>query len=117
LTEWLKLSAVADGRYERFDPSSVLPGAASIPPGSRIFGAGGVEARILTQTLRLAVIPSLRLEAAKDTITRPERYRLMGADTQPATYWLPNHAWPLCNGRASKSLCAQIWGATAACLR
>ena len=40
--------------------------------------------------LRLAVIPSLRLEAAKDTLTRPERYRLMGADTQPATYWLPN---------------------------
>ena len=90
LAGWLKLSAVAAGRYERFAPASVLPGAASIPPGSRAGGAGGVEARMVTQTLRLAVIPSLRLEAAKDTITRPERYRLMGADTQPATYWLPN---------------------------
>jgi outer membrane cobalamin receptor len=90
LAGWLRLSAVADGRYERFDPSSILFGAASIPPGARVFGAGGVEARFLVQALRLAVIPSLRLEAAKDTITRPERYRLMGADTQPATYWLPN---------------------------
>jgi Outer membrane cobalamin receptor protein len=90
LAGWLKLSTLADGRYERFDPSSALPGAASIPPGSRVSGAGGVEARMVTQTLRLAVIPSLRLEAAKDTITRPERYRLMGADSQPATYWLPN---------------------------
>ena len=87
---WLNLSAVGDGRYEQFDPSSTLPGAASIPPGSRIFGAGGVEARFVAQPLRLAVIPSLRLEAAKDTITRPERYRLMGADTQPASYLLPN---------------------------
>jgi iron complex outermembrane receptor protein len=90
MTGWLKLSAVAEGRYERFDPSSILSGADSIPPGSRAFGAGGVEARFLVQAPRLAVIPSLRLEAAKDTITRPERYRLMGADTQPATYWLPN---------------------------
>jgi iron complex outermembrane receptor protein len=93
ITGWLKLSAVAEGRYERFDPTSILSGAASIPPGSRAFGAGGVEARLLVQALRLAVIPSLRLEAAKDTLTRPERYRLMGADTadtQPATYWLPN---------------------------
>ncbi|MGB8297082.1 MAG: TonB-dependent receptor, partial [Polyangia bacterium] len=90
LAGWLKLSLVADGRYERFEPSSVLPGAVSIPPGSRVFGAGGAEARFVAQPLRLAVIPSLRLEAAKDTITRPERYRLMGDDTQPATYWLPN---------------------------
>ena len=90
LAGWLKLSAVAAGRYERFDPASALPGAVSIPPGSRVSGAGGVEARMLTQALRLAVIPSLRLEVAKDSITRPERYRLMGADTQPATYWLPN---------------------------
>ena len=87
---WLKFSAIDEGRYERFDPSSVLPGAASIPPGSRVFGAGGAEARTVIHPLRLAVIPSLRLEAAKDTITRPERYRLMGANTQPATYWLPN---------------------------
>jgi iron complex outermembrane receptor protein len=90
LAVWLKLSAVAAGRYERFAPSSLLPDATSMPPGSRIGGAGGVEARMVTQTLRLAVIPSLRLETAKDTITRPERYRLMGADAQPATYWLPN---------------------------
>jgi iron complex outermembrane receptor protein len=90
LAGWLKLSLVADGRYERFDPSSVLPGATSIPPGSRVDGAGGVEARMVTQTLRLAVIPSLRLETAKDTLTSPARYRLSGVDTQPATYWLPN---------------------------
>ena len=87
---WLNLSAVAEGRYERFDPSSTLPGATSIPPGSRVFGAGGAEARLVAQALHLAVIPSLRLEAAKDEITRPERYRLLGADTQPATYLLPN---------------------------
>jgi len=87
---WLTLSAVGDGRYEQFDPSSTLPGAASIPPGSRVFGAGGVEARFVAQPLRLAVIPSLRLEAAKDEITRPERYRLMGADTSSANYLLPN---------------------------
>jgi iron complex outermembrane receptor protein len=90
LAGWLKLSAIADGRYERFDPSSVLSGALSIPPGSRAFAAGGVEARFLIQALHLAAIPSLRLEAARDTITNPERYRLMGADTQSATYWLPN---------------------------
>ena len=87
---WLNLSAVADGRYEQFDPSSTLPGAASIPPGSRVFGAGGAEARFVAQPLRLAVIPSLRLEAARDEITRPERYRLMGADTSSANYLLPN---------------------------
>jgi iron complex outermembrane receptor protein len=87
---WLKLSAVAEGRYERFDPSNVLSDTVFIPPGSRTFGAGGVEARTVIHPLRLAVIPSLRLEVAKDTITRPERYRLMSTDTQPATYWLPN---------------------------
>ena len=87
---WLKLSAVAEGRYERFDPSNLLSAAVSIPPGSRVFGAGGVEARTVINPLHLALIPSLRLEVAKDTITRPEIYRLMVADTQPATYWLPN---------------------------
>ena len=90
LAGWLRLSAIADGRYERFEPSSVLPCVVFIPPGSRIFGAGGMEARFVVQALRLAVIPSLRLEVAKDGITSPERYRLMNADTQPATYWLPN---------------------------
>jgi iron complex outermembrane receptor protein len=90
LAGWLKLSAVVTGRYERFDPSSALPGAVSIPPGSRVFGAGGVETRFVAQALRLAVIPSVRLELAKDEITRPERYRLMGTDVQPATYRLPN---------------------------
>jgi len=90
LAGWLRLSAIAEGRYERFDPSNVLSGAVSIPPGSRTFAAGGMEARFLVQALRLAVIPSLRLEVAKDEITSPKRYRLINADTRPATYWLPN---------------------------
>ena len=90
LAGWLKLSAVVASRFERFAPSSDPPNPTPITPGSRMAGAGGIEARMVTQTLRLAVIPSLRLETAKDFITRPEIYRLMGPESQPATYWLPN---------------------------
>ncbi len=42
---------------------------------------------------------------------------LMGADTNPPPTCCPMRAWRLCNGLANKSLCAQIWGATAACPR
>jgi vitamin B12 transporter len=67
LGSWLRLSGIADARAERFRPTDLRQGAAlSGAPAERLFGAAGLEADLWWRRLALELIPTLRLEAARD---------------------------------------------------
>jgi outer membrane cobalamin receptor len=66
---WLRGSAVAEGRYQQFAPYDGDQKPSIGDPASRAFGAAGVEADALWQLLQLHVIPSLRVEVARDVRT------------------------------------------------
>jgi outer membrane cobalamin receptor len=69
LAAWLRASAVAEGRYQQFAPFDADQKPSLGDPGSRLFGATGLEADALWRRLRLHVIPSLRVEVAHDVRT------------------------------------------------
>lgn len=66
---WLRGSAVAEGRYQQLAPHDADQKPSIGDPASRAFAAAGVEADALWRRLRLHVIPSLRLEVARDVRT------------------------------------------------
>jgi vitamin B12 transporter len=64
---WLRLSGVLDGRAERFRPSDQRQGATLTgEPAERLFGSAGLEADLWWRRLGLDVIPTVRLELARD---------------------------------------------------
>lgn len=60
---WLVLSGIVDVRYDRFSPSDA---EASGSPGTRLFGAAGVESDFYVHALALDIVPSFRLELARE---------------------------------------------------
>jgi len=60
---WLALSGVLDFRYDRFSPSDAESSGA---PGTRLFGAAGIESDFWIRALRLDVLPSVRIEVAHE---------------------------------------------------
>ena len=63
---WLGASAVAEVRYEVFEPFDALASRPAGGAANRLFGGSGLEADAWWKSLRLHVIPSLRLETARD---------------------------------------------------
>jgi iron complex outermembrane receptor protein len=84
------LSAVSSARYERFQPSNLAADGPTALPGERRFLAGGLETAFAIAPLGLDATPSLRVEAAQDTISRSRRYRMIGTNTRDADYLLWN---------------------------
>ena len=83
---WLALSGIVDFRYDRFSPSDTDTSGA---PGTRLFGAGGLEGDFWIHALRLDVVPSLRLELAREqTSGRDDFYRLLST-SDPVYHALP----------------------------
>ena len=72
-TSWLSIAGVLDGRYELFEPYDRLARVPRILPGTRLFIAAGAEATIGIARARMLVIPSLRVEAIRDTRTGRDR--------------------------------------------
>jgi iron complex outermembrane receptor protein len=63
---WLRGAAVAEARYQLFRSYDGRARPAQGAPSSRSFVAAGVEAELRWSRLRLDVLPSLRLEVARD---------------------------------------------------
>jgi iron complex outermembrane receptor protein len=87
---WLRLSAVSSARIERFRPSNLAADGPTTEPGERRFLAGGLESAFAIAPLRLDATPSLRVEAAQDSIARSRRYRLTGEQSRDADTLLWN---------------------------
>jgi len=79
---WLTLAGVLDARYDRFSPSdAAITGA----PGTRLFGAAGLEGDFWAQPLRLDIIASLRLEAAREQSSGRDNFNNL-LPTSPAVH-------------------------------
>ncbi len=94
ITDWFRVSVVSSARSERFRPSNLAADGPSTLPGERRFLAGGLETAFAVAPLRLDATPSLRVEAAWDTIARSRRYRMIGNNTRDAhtLLWNPRLA-------------------------
>lgn len=83
---WLLLSGIVDVRHDRFSPSDT---DASGSPGIRLFGATGLEADLWLQRIGLDVVPSLRIEAAREeTSGRDDFYHFLPT-SGPTSHVLP----------------------------
>lgn len=83
---WLVLSGLFDVRYDEYAPSDTeVTGS----PGHRLFGATGLETDFWIQRLGLDVIPSVRVELAREeTSGRNNFYRLLPTSA-PTNHVLP----------------------------
>jgi outer membrane cobalamin receptor len=86
-TPWLSLSGIADLRYDRFRPSDA--GMTGLP-GTRLFGALGLESDFWIRALGLDAIPSARLEVAREETSGRDDFSKF-LPTSPAT----SHALPI----------------------
>lgn len=87
--DWLTLAAILDGRHDRFTPSDPIAPDPSGAPGTRLFGAAGLEGDFWVRPWRLDVIASLRLEVAREqTSGRDDLYALQ-ATSAPVNHLLP----------------------------
>lgn len=68
LASWLRLTSTLDARHELFAPRDLQSGTPSGPPGTRQLGAAGAEAQILIAGGAVEVLPSARLEWARDDV-------------------------------------------------
>jgi outer membrane cobalamin receptor len=89
LAPWLSLAGVLDGRYDRFVPTDTLSPSFTGAPGTRRFGAAGCEGDFWARALRLDVIASLRLEAAREATSGRDKFNRLVAAQEPASHLLP----------------------------
>ena len=90
LGPWLSLAGVLDIRYDRFVPRDPLAASSrSGAPGTRLFGAAGIESDLWVSPLRLDIIASLRLEAARETTSGRDNFNHFVATQPPVHHLLP----------------------------
>jgi len=83
---WLTLSGLLDFRFDEFSPSDT---DVSGSPGTRLFGATGLESDFWIQPLRLDVIPSVRLEAAREETSGRDAFYKLLPTSKPVSHVLP----------------------------
>jgi iron complex outermembrane receptor protein len=89
LADWLRLRGVFDARHERFMPFDELAATPSGPPGLRTFGAAGIEPEMNLHRAALQVIPSFRVEVARDTVVDQGLFGPRAAQSRPTTWVQP----------------------------
>jgi iron complex outermembrane receptor protein len=91
LSDRVSLAGILDGRWEQFFPRDLHRGAPrSGDAARRRFGSVGVEANVRWPALRLEIIPSARLELARDVRTGRSRFGELLPPEAPV-----RHAQPL----------------------
>lgn len=83
---WLVLSGLVELRYDRFSPSDT---AVTGSPGNRLFGAVGLETDFWIQRIHLDVIPSLRIEVAREETSGRNQFYKYLSTTAPTNHVLP----------------------------
>jgi outer membrane cobalamin receptor len=94
---WLVLSGILDLRYDRFSPSDI---DASGAPGTRWFGAAGLESDFWAQALGLDVIPSFRIEVAREETSGRNNFDHPLPSSPPT-----NHVLPIARLALVKEIC------------
>ena len=87
---WLTLAGVLDGRFDRFLPSDALAATPTGAPATRLYGASGLEGDFWARALRLDVVASLRLEAAREETSGRNNF-----DAFLPTSGVVNHVLPI----------------------
>jgi outer membrane cobalamin receptor len=83
---WLVLSGLLDLRYDKFSPSDTeVTGS----PGNRLFGAIGLETDLWIQRVRLDVIPSVRVELAREETSGRNQFYKFLSTSAPTHHVLP----------------------------
>jgi outer membrane cobalamin receptor len=70
LTDWARIAAVLEGRHEGYQPVNDLAAVPAGVPARRIAGVAGVEVDLRWRWANLDFIPSARLEAMQDAVSR-----------------------------------------------
>jgi iron complex outermembrane receptor protein len=87
---WLVLSGVFDFRLDRYSPSDSISGTnVTGAPGTRLFGATGLESDFWAKSIRLDVIPSLRVEVAREETSGRNAYYDLLPTSAPVDHVLP----------------------------
>lgn len=86
LADWLTIAGVLDARHDRFTPSD---GGSTGAPGTRWLGAAGIESDLWVRALRLDVIASLRLEAARDATSGRDQFYTLRDTSTPVHHTVP----------------------------
>jgi iron complex outermembrane receptor protein len=90
LRPWLTIAGVLDTRYDRFLPTDALAATTSGSPGTRLFGAGGLEGDLWARPLRLDVIAAFRLEAVREATSGRDGFYALQATSAPVHHVLPS---------------------------
>jgi outer membrane cobalamin receptor len=86
---WLVLSFVLDGRFDRFTPSDDFPNAGTASPGTRLFGAAGIDSDYWLAPIRFDIIASLRIEATHDESSGRDNFGVFLPTSRPVNHVLP----------------------------
>src|SRR6185295_12330181 len=85
--EWARAAAVLEGRHETYQPVNDLALVPVGVPARRLAGVGGAEIDLRWRWADLDFIPSARVEAMQDTVSRRDARGVPIADT-PAVFRL-----------------------------
>jgi iron complex outermembrane receptor protein len=91
LASWLGVAAILEGRREAFQPVDDAVAMPEAIPASRLFGAAGAELDLWWPRADLEVIPSVRLESARDVATS----RVVLTEPAPAAGSIVVHTEPV----------------------
>jgi outer membrane cobalamin receptor len=83
---WLVFSGLFDLRFDRFSPSDT---DATGSPGQRLFGAIGLETDFWIQRIHLDVIPSVRVELAREETSGRNSFYKLASTSAPVNHLLP----------------------------
>jgi iron complex outermembrane receptor protein len=79
-----RLTAITDGRYETYSPFDAETKFPAGAPATRATGAAGAEAELWAHAIGLVVLPSVRVELARDAVSTRDAFT-QAPITSPAT--------------------------------
>jgi outer membrane cobalamin receptor len=90
LAGWLRGAVMAEARRETFQPTNQLDAAPVGTPAERLVGAAGTELALWWRRFDLDVIPSARIEAARDVVTgRDSLFQMHRPASPPVSHLIP----------------------------
>lgn len=87
--ETFRLRGVLDFRHEQFSPNDAQKQTPSGPPGTRTFGAVGLEPSLWFARSRVEITPSARLEVSRDVLTSRNMFTNEPSASAPHTSFYP----------------------------
>ena len=89
LGEWARIAAVLEGRHEGYQPVNDLAAVPAGVPARRVAGVAGAEVDLRWRWANLDLIPSARIEAMQDAVSRRDVRGVPLPDTPAVFRQLP----------------------------